>query len=117
MKHQILTHFRVYLCLSLVILAIGSGCTKNYSELNTDPTRLTTLNSGDVKGLFTNAQYMAMYSGRSSAEYQYAQGFFADLFAQYSAITATFDPTDRYNIAQEWIQEQWIATYTKSFHH
>jgi len=114
MKHQILTHIRVYLYLSLVILTIGSGCTKNYSDLNTDPTRLTTLNSGDVKGLFTNAQYMGMYSGRSSSEYQYAQGFFADLFAQYSAITATFDPTDRYNIAQEWIQEQWIATYTKS---
>ncbi|WP_276359386.1 SusD/RagB family nutrient-binding outer membrane lipoprotein [Daejeonella sp. H1SJ63] len=114
MKHQILNNIRVYLYLGIAILAISSGCTKNYSELNTDPTRLTTLNSGDVKGLFTNAEYMAMYSGRSSAEYQYAQGFFADLFAQYSAITATFDPTDRYNIAQEWIQEQWIATYTKS---
>lgn len=114
MKYQIFSPLRLFICFVLATTIIWSGCTKNYPELNTDPTRLTSLNSGDVKGLFTNAEYMAMYSGRSSAEYQYAQGFFADLYAQYSAITATFDPTDRYNISQEWIQEQWIATYTKS---
>lgn len=114
MKYKILLPVRLLVGSLLALVIICSGCAKNYSEINTDPTRLTSLNAGDVKGLFTNAQYMAMYSGRSSAEYQYAQGFFADLFAQYSAITATFDPTDRYNIAQEWIQEQWIATYTKS---
>ena len=88
-----------------------AGCTKNYSEINTDPTRITTLATQDIKGLFTRAEYMAMWSGDGSAEYQYAQGFFADLYAQYSAITATFDRTDRYNIIQEWIQEQWIGTF------
>jgi hypothetical protein len=98
-----------FVCLSLVLIA--TGCTKNYNEINTDPTRLTTLTTEDIKGLFTRAEYMAMYSGDGSAEYQYAQGFFADLYAQYSAITATFDPTDRYNISQEWIQEQWIGTF------
>lgn len=96
-------------CLSMLLIV--SGCTKNYEEINTDPTRLTTLTNEDIKGLFTRAEYMAMYSGDGSAEYQYAQGFFADLYAQYSAITATFDPTDRYNITQEWIQEQWIGTF------
>jgi hypothetical protein len=90
---------------------LWTGCTKNYYDRNTDPTRLTSLTTEDIKGLFTNAEYMAMYSGDGSAEYQYAQGFFADLYAQYSAITATFDPTDRYNITQEWIQEQWIGTF------
>jgi len=90
---------------------ILQGCTKNYGEINTDPTRLTSLVTDDIKGLFTTAEYMAMYSGDGSAEYQYAQGFFADLYAQYSAISATFDPTDRYNITQEWVQEQWIGTF------
>lgn len=98
-------------CIVLSILLIAVGCTKNYGDINTDPTRLTELVTADIKGLFTNAEYMAMYSGDGSAEYQYAQGFFADLYAQYSAITATFDPTDRYNITQEWIQEQWIGTF------
>jgi hypothetical protein len=114
MKPNIFTPARLYTSFLLIAVMVWSGCTKNYPEFNTDPTRLTSLNAGDVKGLFTNAEYMAMYSGRESAEYQYAQGFFADLYAQYSAITATFDPTDRYNISQEWVQEQWIATYTKS---
>lgn len=95
----------------LSIVMITLGCTKNYGEINTDPTRLPQLVTEDLRGLFNNAEYMAMYSGDGSAEYQYAQGFFADLYAQYSAITATFDPTDRYNITQEWIQEQWIGTF------
>lgn len=96
---------------AVIILA---GCGKNSEEINTDPTRLTSLTTEDIKGLFTNSLYMGTYSGQGSAEYQYAQGFFADLYAQYSAITATFDPTDRYNIAQEWVQEQWIGTYIKA---
>ena len=100
--------------LYLVLITLATSCAKNYSDINTDPTRFTSLTTEDVKGLFTNALYMGMYSGDGSAEYQYAQGFFADLYAQYSAITATFDPTDRYNIAQEWVQEQWIGTYTKA---
>jgi hypothetical protein len=95
----------------LSFLFILQGCTKNFADINTDPTRLTHLATDDLKGLFTNAEYMAMYSGEGSAEYQYAQGFVADLYAQYSAITATFDPTDRYNISQEWLQEQWIGTF------
>ncbi|HLA53618.1 MAG TPA: SusD/RagB family nutrient-binding outer membrane lipoprotein [Flavitalea sp.] len=96
---------------TLFLLATVSSCTKNYGDINTDPTRLDTLVTEDIRGLFNNAEYMAMYSGEGSAEYQYAQGFFADLYAQYSAITATFDPTDRYNITQEWVQEQWIGTF------
>ena len=113
MHYPKLTSARLLYCiiLSSSLIGIGTGCTKNYSERNTDPSRLTSLATEDIKGLFTNAEYMAMYSGNGSAEYQYAQGFFADLYAQYSAITATFDPTDRYNITQEWIQEQWIGTF------
>jgi len=110
-----LNRLRHFFQIFLLTCVLGS-CGKNFDEINTDPTRLTseTLTTGDINGLFTNALYMGMYSGEGSAEYQYAQGFFADLYAQYSAITATFDPTDRYNIAQDWIQEQWIGTYTRA---
>src|SRR3546814_3359844 len=91
--------------LFLLVSYIGVSCTKNYYEINTDPTRLTSLSPENVKGLFTNAQYSAIYAG-DGVDYQYSQVFSADLYAQYSAITATFDPTDRYNIAQEWAQYQ-----------
>jgi len=111
MNYKILSINRLVFFSVLLLFILTGGCTRNYSDINTDPTRLESLNTEDIKGLFTNAEYMAMYSGDGSAEYQYAQGFFADLYAQYSAITATFDPTDRYNITQEWIQEQWIGTF------
>jgi hypothetical protein len=111
MNYPKLSSTRLLYCLILSSSLVWASCTKDYYDINTDPTRLTSLATEDIKGLFTNAEYMAMYSGDGSAEYQYAQGFFADLYAQYSAITATFDPTDRYNITQEWIQEQWIGTF------
>jgi len=111
MNYKILSINKLVFFSVLLLFILTGGCTRNYSDINTDPTRLESLNTEDIKGLFTNAEYMAMYSGDGSAEYQYAQGFFADLYAQYSAITATFDPTDRYNITQEWIQEQWIGTF------
>ena len=111
MNYSKLFSAKLSFCIIALSAFLGFGCTKNYYDINTDPTRITTLATEDIKGLFTNAEYMAMYSGDGSAEYQYAQGFFADLYAQYSAITATFDPTDRYNISQEWIQEQWIGTF------
>lgn len=114
MKFRKLFIVKTYMAYVLLMAGILGSCGKNFEEINTDPTRLTTLSTGDIKGLFKNALYMGMYSGEGSAEYQYAQGFFADLYAQYSAITATFDPTDRYNIAQEWVQEQWIGTYTRA---
>lgn len=111
MNYPKLSSIRLSCLVISSLVLILPGCTKNYGEINTDPTRLTHLVTEDIKGLFTNAEYMAMYSGDGSAEYQYAQGFFADLYAQYSAISATFDPTDRYNITQEWVQEQWIGTF------
>ena len=110
MKYPKLSHVGLFFCI-ISSAIIWSGCTKKFNEINTDPTRLTTLATEDLKGLFTRAEYMAMYSGDGSAEYQYAQGFFADLYAQYSAITETFDPTDRYNISQERVQHQWIGTF------
>jgi len=114
MRNRIFSSFTAVFGLTVFIVFMSTGCTKKYEERNTDPTKLTSLSNGDIKGLFTNAEYMAMYAGDGSAEYQYAEGFVGDLYSQYSAITATFDPTDRYNIEQSWMQEQWIATYIKS---
>ena len=52
------------------MVLIATGCTRNYSDINTDPTRITSLTTEDIKGLFTRAEYMAMFSGDGSAEYQ-----------------------------------------------
>ena len=46
--------YRIFLS-SLAIVLLAS-CTKNYEEINTDPTRLEKLATEDIKGLFTNAE-------------------------------------------------------------
>ena len=54
MNYPKLFSARLIICLVLVSTAIWSGCTKNYYDINTDPTRITTLSTEDIKGLFTN---------------------------------------------------------------
>src|SRR5690606_29629090 len=76
-------------------------------------TRIESIRREYVLVLVISALYSAMYGGRVVV-YLYAQDFFSDLFAYYSAIIVSFDPTDRYNIAQEWVQYQWVATYTRA---
>ena len=68
MRERILNTFRALFNCNLLLVFLFIGCTKNYPERNTDPTRLTDLSTGDIKGLFTNAEYMAQYAGDNSAE-------------------------------------------------
>jgi Susd and RagB outer membrane lipoprotein len=97
---------------SLLILCITltniSGCTKNFEERNTDPTRLTELTANDVLGFITTAEYSGLYGGWS---YQTSQGLFADQYCQYFAGTQTAFDSHRYVIHQSWVQDQFSATY------
>jgi len=100
------------LMLISAVAILSAGCGKNYEKFNTDPTRLYTLSPDDLKSLFPNALYRGVYAtDDAQGDYQYSQGLFADQYCQYFSTTATFDPTDRYNIIQEWVQNQWYATY------
>ncbi|MFA5244030.1 MAG: SusD/RagB family nutrient-binding outer membrane lipoprotein [Pedobacter sp.] len=92
---------------------ILSGCTKEFEERNIDKTKLTSLNPSDVKGLFTSAQYATMNVG-PGVDYQQAQNLYADLYAQYFAITQTAFATDRFSIVQQWLKYQWISTYVST---
>jgi hypothetical protein len=104
--------FKPETAIMLFLAFLAVGCGKNYEAFNTDPTRLTSLSPDDVKGLFPNTLYRGMYATEDAqGDYQYSQGMFADLYSQYFATSATFDQTDRYVIVQDWVQNQWYATY------
>lgn len=92
----------------LAALIFLPGCTKKFDEINTDPTRLTSLDPSDVKGLFSNAEYAGLYGGWN---YQTAQGLFADQYCQYFAGTQTAFASHRYVIVQKWVKDQFVATY------
>jgi hypothetical protein len=87
-----------------------SGCTKKFDDLNTDKTKLTVLGPAEYPFLFSKAQSAASYK---YADYQVAQNLFADLYAQYYATTATYFPSDRYTIVNDWLPGHWLPQYTE----
>jgi hypothetical protein len=96
----------------LLILVISfTGCSKKFDEINTDPTRLTSLDPNDVKGLFSNAEYAGLYGGWN---YQTSQGLFADQYCQYFAGTQTAFASHRYVIVQKWVKDQFVSTYVST---
>jgi len=112
MKYGTLKNFfRITSGVALLSVVMLSGCTRNFEEINTDPTRLTSLDPNDVKALFPNAEYVGMYNGWN---YQTAQGLFADQYAQYFAGTQTAFDSHRYVIHQSWIKDHWVNTYVQT---
>ncbi len=105
--------FKSGILLMLFSAFILSGCTKEFEERNIDQTKLTSLSPSDVKGLFTSAEYATMNVG-PGVDYQQAQNLYADLYAQYFAITQTAFAVDRFSIVQQWLQYQWRSTYVSS---
>jgi hypothetical protein len=91
-----------------------NSCTSDFEERNTDPNRLTSLNASDIQGLFSGALYGGMNTGPNGTDYQQAQTLFADIYAQYFAITQTAFSSDRYNIVQQWVTYQWRGTYVST---
>lgn len=71
---------------------IGQACTKKYEEINTPRNTIATIGQSQLPFLFAQAQAIAIpWSGN----YQGAQNQYADQYAQYFAVTATYFPSDR----------------------
>jgi Susd and RagB outer membrane lipoprotein len=98
------------------LLACGSmvyfsSCTKDFEELNTDKTKLTTLTKTEYPYLFSKALSSSSYA---FWRYQVAQNLFADLYSQYYATSATYFPSDRLVIRMDWMRWHWTPIYTEA---
>ncbi len=81
----------------IIVLLIFGGCTKDFVEINTDKTKLTTIDQSTLGPAFANAEWQTFSS------YQIFQNLFADLYAQYfTTITPNF-PSDRHIQVERWI--------------
>ena len=81
----------------LIILFAFGGCTGDFVDINTDKTKLTSIDQSTVGPAFANAQW------ETFRPYQIFQNLFSDLYAQYfTTITPNF-PSDRHIQVDRWI--------------
>jgi len=104
------TSSRIPLIILIFTAFAINGCTKSFSDRNTDPTRLTTLSQKDLRGLFSNAQWQGFALG-GGTQYQRGVNAFADMYAQYFAVTQTAFASDRFDLTQSRLQNHWIRAY------
>jgi hypothetical protein len=83
------------------------GCTDNFEEINTNPTKITALGPGEYGMMFAKAESVPFVS------YQISQNLFADLYAQYFALTASYFQSDRYTMRFDWLTGHWNPPYTQ----
>jgi hypothetical protein len=87
----------IFVALSAAAL-INYSCTDHFDELNTNKTKLTTLDASGVGNAFAGAQYRSIF-----ASWQTFQSLFADLQSQYFANTAVNFDSDRNVMVGNWL--------------
>jgi hypothetical protein len=93
----------------LAVIVLFASCTKNFSDINQDKNKIATIGPADLPFLFSQAEH----SGPNTYyDYQIAQNLFADQYAQYFACEATYFPSDRLTIRQDWVGAAFNPKYT-----
>ncbi|HEV7330825.1 MAG TPA: SusD/RagB family nutrient-binding outer membrane lipoprotein [Flavisolibacter sp.] len=91
----------------LAIAYLFQACTKDYAEINTDPSKVTQITNSELPFLFTKA-LQGVYNS-----YQTDQNLFADLYAQYYANTGVNFATDRLAANHGWADAVYTAAYSQ----
>ncbi|HEX9512468.1 MAG TPA: SusD/RagB family nutrient-binding outer membrane lipoprotein [Puia sp.] len=90
-------------------LLLFASCTKHFSDINFDKNNIATIGPADLPFLFSKAESSAPVTYYN---YQIAQNLFADQYAQYFACEATYFPSDRLVIRQDWVGAAFNPIYT-----
>ena len=90
-------------------IAVVGSCTKKYNSINVDKNSIATLGAADLPFLFSKALDVAP---GAYYNYQVAQNLFADQYIQYFACEATYFPSDRLVIRQDWVGAAFNPMYT-----
>lgn len=90
-------------------LLLGTGCTKNYKDINTNKNSIATVTPAVIPFLLSHAEDLCTVN---QANYQIAQNLFADQYCQYFACEATYFGSDRLVINQNWVGANFNPYYT-----
>jgi len=92
----------------IVISLFCFSCTKDFDQINTDPSSLTEVGPLEFGYMFARAESAACMN---QGYYQTVQNLFADIYAQYFALNTTSFQTDRYVMNDGWLGRLGIVTY------
>ena len=98
----------------LILLMLGfcfGGCTKNFTSMNTDPTKIASLVPTDYPYMFAYAQ---MTTTLSPDNFEIGEGAIASIYSQFFAQAAQSFGTDRYNIQVSWLPAVWNPPYVSA---
>lgn len=99
----------------LLILPLAAtllfSCTDKFTDINTDPTKLTEAGAREMPFMFSKAQSSA---SMDRSFYQTVQNLGPDLYAQYFALSVTSFQTDRYVLTPDWQRRFWTVVYTNT---
>lgn len=84
------------------------SCTKNFDSINTDKSKIPTAGPAELPFLFSRAEEVGTTNANN---YQVAQNLFADQYCQYFACEATYFPSDRLVIRQDWVGANFNPIY------
>jgi hypothetical protein len=85
------------------------ACTDKFETLNTDKTKLTSIDKSAVGNAFAAAQWRGVFGDRGP--FQLMESLFADLHAQYYANVAINFPSDRNVMVGNWLNGAWNNFY------
>jgi hypothetical protein len=98
-----------YALMIVFSIAILGSCTKKFNNINIDQNSIATLGAADLPFLFSQALSTAP---GSYWNYQIAENLFSDQYCQYFACEATYFPSDRLVIRQDWVGAAFNPMYT-----
>lgn len=111
MKKVFLSGFnKIYIA---CMLCLSVACTKNFDEINTDPTTFSGLTPATIPNAFAKAEYQGIYG--DPGIYQLARNLFVDLWSQYYATIDGGVSPDRYVQRKDWEFYQWLSMYSSAY--
>ncbi|CAG4989918.1 hypothetical protein DYBT9275_00408 [Dyadobacter sp. CECT 9275] len=94
------------------LAAVGLvGCTDDFTAMNTDGTKISTVGSTEYPYLFA---YALMTPTLSPDNFEVGEGTIASVYSQFLSQAAHSFPTDRYVIRQDWMPACWNPVYTSA---
>jgi len=99
----------IYGLLIICFAMLFSACTKDFEKLNTDKTKISTIDNASLEYVFSAAQYGGTFG--QGGPFQLFEALYADLQCQYFATTQKNFGSDRNQMVGNWLNGGWNHFY------